>query len=393
MTRDDRAERGRWRTRTPATANTRALDVLILGPVPPPTGGISAHVQRLQRLLAARGFRAGVLNHFGRSGRLHSSEGVLGDLNRNPLRYLLSLRRYPSKVVHYHNSGWPFLLAVALAVHWDGRRSVVTLHGDGILSALSTRIPLVPRVTRWALRQFDEIVVVSEEVAAGLRRHLGEKRLSIIPAFLDASDAEASGLELDDEANEFLRSSRPALVASAYRIGLLPGGGDLYGLDTAVEAFCRLGSRYPDLGLVLFVACPPRGRRELKYLRGLAAQIEDANLSSRWLVRSEAPLLPAFRHDVIYVRPSRADGDAVSIREALSAGVTVVASDAVRRPAGTRIFSTSDAEALGSEVERILHERRAHPAPRRNGHTLNGRGQEAERSFENLVTVYACQPS
>ena len=41
-----------------------ALDILVLGPFPPPFGGVSTYVQRLHRLVVRRGFRVGVLNHF-----------------------------------------------------------------------------------------------------------------------------------------------------------------------------------------------------------------------------------------------------------------------------------------------------------------------------------------
>jgi len=45
-------------------------------------------------------------------------------------------------------------------------------------------------------------------------------------------------------------------------------------------------------------------------------------------------LSPAFPFTAVYLRPTLTDGDAVSIREALDAGVPVVASNVVRRPRG-----------------------------------------------------------
>ena len=69
------------RSKKPGGHGASELDILILGPVPPPFGGISVHLSRLVPLLQAQGLNVAVLNHFG-SAELPF---VLGVLNRNPL--------------------------------------------------------------------------------------------------------------------------------------------------------------------------------------------------------------------------------------------------------------------------------------------------------------------
>jgi glycosyltransferase involved in cell wall biosynthesis len=63
----------------------------------------------------------------------------------------------------------------------------------------------------------------------------------------------------------------------------------------------------------------------------------------------------------VFVRPTRADGDALSVREALSLGVRTVASDAAPRPAAAFTFPTGDDHALAAAVRRAL----SAPAPAR----------------------------
>jgi hypothetical protein len=41
-----------------------SLDVILVGPMAPPRGGVSAHVGRLVLLLAKDGLRVGILDHF-----------------------------------------------------------------------------------------------------------------------------------------------------------------------------------------------------------------------------------------------------------------------------------------------------------------------------------------
>jgi hypothetical protein len=132
------------------------------------------------------------------------------------------------------------------------------------------------------------------------------------------------------------------LVVSAYRVVLLGADTDLYGLDWAVDVFRRLARTQPGLRLAIFLARSPDTRAARQYLRRLAHKLDDAGLSARYRVYSGLDLAPAFSHDVIYLRPSRTDGDAVSIREALARNVPVLASDAVQRPIGTQILPLRD---------------------------------------------------
>lgn len=329
------------------------VDVLILGPLPPPFGGVSAYIERARRMLLAENWSIGVLNHFGST---REGEAVLGTLKRNPVRYWLALRRYPSLVVHYHHSRWSTLLVVALARRLDAsRRYVITIHGHGLSSHLVSPTPLVAALTRWALAQFDEIVVVSEEIARSLEL-FGFTDTTLIPAYLGAAQVDIGS---DPKTARFLERGRPVLVVAAYRVAFTNDGEDVYGLDLAVEAFCRLSQRHPDLGLCLFVANRPRGAAR-RYLRRLQGRAVAQAGEERVRVLFEAPLLPTLVHDVVFLRPTRTDGDAVSIREALAMGVPVIASDVVARPPGVQCFATADADALCGAIKRLLE--RGHAA-------------------------------
>jgi glycosyltransferase involved in cell wall biosynthesis len=304
------------------------LDVVLVGPYPPPFGGISAHIARLSEAIRAEGMTVGVLNHFRGAD---NSAPIVGELRRSPLRYWRALRRADARIVHYHHARWSTLLATALALRRSSSSTVATFHGLGLEPYLRSRVPGVSRLTRRALRTFDVLIAVSVEAERILQAAL-ECPISVLPAYIPPRE---DYLTLSAEAEAFLRRGAN-LVVAAYRLTVDRSGRTIYGLETAIDSFAAIAAIRPDVQLAMFLAQAPRSRRESDRLGKLIARVNDASVRGRIGVFCGEPLAPALRMAALYLRPTLADGDAVSIREALAAGVPVLASDVVVRPEGVR---------------------------------------------------------
>jgi glycosyltransferase involved in cell wall biosynthesis len=323
------------------------FDILILGPVPPPFGGISVHLSRLVPLLVRAGLKVGVLNHF----ESKDMPFVVATLNRNPLNYYRIPRRFRARIVHYHHSGWWPLVSLALAKADSSARYILTLHGGAIYGPLRSKVPIVSRITRWALSRFDTIIVVDPNVASFVQTNVGKQHIEVLPAFLEFRNDDLGAYDARIEA--FLDSGR-VLVVAAYGVQFLDDGRELYGLDMVTQAFMTLARDREDLRLAIFLARRQSGPKPRRHLARLEGRLEQAGLRDRVLILFGLPLLPALRSNAVFVRPTRAEGDAVSVREAQSAGLPVIASDVVSRPPGVVVFPTDDVARLCEALRVVL---------------------------------------
>ena len=78
-------------------------------------------------------------------------------------------------------------------------------------------------------------------------------------------------------------------------------------------------------------------------------------LKDRWLIIEEPfTCVSLYGKSDIFIRPTYTDGDSVSIRECLSLGVPVIASDAVRRPDSCRLFESRNQKSLNTAFLDLL---------------------------------------
>lgn len=344
----------------PTSAAGPSFDVLLVGPYPPPLGGVATHVQRLSHTLYECGVGVRVLNHFSHRG---DNDVVVGTLRRNPLRYWWRLSHERADVVHYHHGRLSLLLATALARR-RGRaaRWVVTVHGHDLSRYLRHRVPTIRSLASWALRSFDCVIAVSAEVGAELSDPLGGVPVTVLPAYLPRMVPAAGDPVVGDHERTGAR-----LAVVMYRVKPLSRDTDVYGLDVAADVFREVAAGQPEVELDIFLACAPRSWRARAYLARILRTLESAGLESRTRLRVGEDFSASLGPNMVVLRPTRTDGDAVSIRESLTAGAPVIASDVVGRPLGTSIVAITDHQAWREHAARALAQVRSGPMPARSG--------------------------
>jgi len=308
-----------------ALHHAAAVNVLLVGPVPPPAGGIATSVAGLAAALRRRGAAVQIVDP-GR-GRVRAAAAIAA----------ATVRR---AVVHVHVCGHnrrSFLLVAAARALAPTSPLVVTLHSGILVSYLEGLAPAHRRLVRAVLATASRIVCVSAATAdAVVALGLPRARVEVASPFIaEALDATPTAPRADSELT----------------LSMMAAPEPLYGMALVAEAFPQIAAAHPDARLIVFGT----GGADARLADALAAR----GLGDRVAALGELPhasVLDLLRRSHVFLRPTYADGDSMTVREALAVGCRVVASDASARPPGTVLFPTGDARALAGAVERALAE-------------------------------------
>lgn len=343
-------------------ASSMDWQIVLAGFYPPPFGGESVHVWKLASRLQSTGILKRVVNL--KRGATPSPDYVHG---AGPLQLWPTLMRLLSDgtLLHLHTNGhswksWGIILCARSVLRLRRRPGVLTLHSGMSPGFISRARAVESGILRFALFPFAHVVCVNEEIRRGLAR-LGVPgdRLSVVPAFLGITP-----VALGNEDERMLRGLHPILSVMA-------GAGPEYGLSVLIDALWRLKASYPAIGCMILGTDGSGGPADMVRNLGLSDHI-------RFLgpLPHERCLAFMARSD-LFTRPSLVDGDAISVREALSMGIPVVVSNTASRPAGATLFRIGDSVDLEEKIVALL---KGSPAVRKTIH-----GQDFA---EAILSVY-----
>ncbi len=306
---------------------------LIVGALPPPSGGVATHCRELRRALESAGLHADLIDP--------RRVGPDGRDGRPRLLLRLALARLRRELVHVHTNGhnrgsWT-LAALCGAGHTAP--SLLTLHSGLAPSYIRAHA----RLCRFIAARYSRIIAVNADIAAALTdAGVAPSRIVIASAFTPASLA----LRLPPPGLAQIRRAHPLLIACA----LAPG--PEYGAALLFDAFALVRARHADAGLIVYGP----GTRAPALAACARARGLDGSVHHLGELGRERALAVVAAAD-LFVRPTLADGDAISVREAIALGRPVVASAVGARPPEAALFPAGDARACAEMIFQSLAKR------------------------------------
>jgi len=349
--------------------------VVLLGPLPPPFGGVSVYMSLLLEHLRSRA--VGVWAYFGEP--FCKEEGVRCFRHRRLGLVALALREGRGARVldathfhleHPHPLLLPAWLACKLVLRFRWYKNIL----DGSLPARHREFtPLRRALFRAAVRAADEFVVVSEELRRWLQDELEvTQKVSVVPCLLPVPPRHLSG-PLPAPTEEALRPylGRPRRVCS---VGVFTRD---YGFADAARAVERLRAETgEDIGLALLDGAFARDdayRSEVLAGREWVTVLENVPNTDVYKV---------MRRSDAFVRPVAREGFGISRVEALWCGLPVVATTA-GETRGMLTYEFGDVGGLTRQLRRALEGADAADVARWAGQFR----REAEENLKRLREV------
>ena len=325
------------------------MRVLLLGPYPPPHGGVQTHLVALRTFLRSRGIACPVINltRFRRPDEddvyYPSSEGEFTRL----------LLRIHCDVVHLHFGGHLSLRLLGLTAYASvlpHRKTVLTFHSGGYPRSPAGRTARPATLRGFVLRRLNRIIGVNEELVELFQRFgVPPECVRLIPPYGPLDEQPAA--ELPEYLRQFFRSHAPVLITVS---GMEPE----YDLATQVAALGLLRERHSRAGLVVIGS----GSLEDQFRGDVAGTAWRDHI----LVCGDLPhkvTLRAVADSDLFLRTTLYDGDSISVREALHLGTPVIATDAAERPPLVTLIPPGNPRGLAAAIDQRLASGDQRPAP------------------------------
>jgi glycogen(starch) synthase len=318
------------------------MKVLLLGPYPPPHGGVQTNLVAIHRLLLRRGISSTVINLT--RYRQHHTDHVY--YPTNALQVVWLLLRLRVDIIHMHIGGnlATRLLALGLLCCLLPRtKTILTFHSGGYPSSPAGKAAHPWTLSGFVLRRFDRLIGVNQEIVEFFHRlGVSPQRTRLIPPHSFPSESDQCNGSLPAHVGEFFRSHSPILIAVS---GLEPQ----YDVSLQIEVMGPVREKAPAAGLVVIGS----GCLEAE----LQKQIRAKPYAEHILMCGDLPhaaTLQAIARSDLMLRTTYYDGDAISVREALHVGTPVIATDNGMRPEGVWLIPPADLPALRLAIEKVL---------------------------------------
>ena len=303
------------------------LNIEIIGPYPPPYGGIANHIARLVPYLEENNIAFTIHNH----GNYSDNSNIIAN-NKSLFWYIRYLFKRSDNIIHFHQTmcGLHYLYWFLFSLI-NKNQILVTLHNENILKQNT----FLKSLNLWLLKKSKRLTVicVSEKVNTCLLKN--NIKSQYIPAYIPPNNI-IQKRENFDTYNIFCNAWK--IVDKSYI--------EKYGFDLIFE----LISAHKDKKIKLYIFIGSDINVQL-----LKTIITEKDICNKVEIIINQNLVEHFYYADLLIRANRDDAYGVSIQEAHDCGVPTISSDVCTRPEGTHLFTNSSFPSLLKKFQKIYN--------------------------------------
>lgn len=298
-----------------------------IGPIPPPLGGISIYLKRLNQ---------------------NFSEKIQDDFQLNLFEFIFFIIKNSKRnnfIYHTPNNRRRIVLGILSKlglIYFE-----LYVHGN----SLKSKFNLIERVFLTnCLIEAKTIYIVGEHIKPHVEPHIVDThKIFQKPAFIPPNEAEENLIRnlLPQSLFSFINENPKNILINGSSF-VLSRGTDLYGFDISINLISELLTKYNiKAGLIIAVA----DNSNTQFYNSLKGQSKRLGIDSQiFWITDQKEIWPLFKDVNVFIRPTNEDGYGISIDEALHFNCPAIASNVCKRNPEAIIFKNRNIEDLLTKV-------------------------------------------
>ncbi|MBR5087624.1 MAG: glycosyltransferase family 4 protein [Muribaculaceae bacterium] len=323
--------------------NKRKYKILLISPLLPGIGGISISVEKMRKRLVMDGHEVSTINLRFKDKKYNNKLFLFVRFALIPFMVLFKSRY---DLIHCHaTGGYRKYYLSFFKFLYKNASLIFTIHGD-------VSYMLDDNKSLYALNNADGVICVQKGDSNKLRPYLRHSViLSDIPAFFACSIDDTD--TIPPKIQSFISLNSDPLIVVCGKIAISSTFYDLYGMLDAAILFSRLRNKGIAAKMLMIVIGDASKKEQIVLVDKIKDEVgEDKNFMMSESVKAMEPI---FDNTQLYLRPTKTDGDSLSVREALMSGCQVLASDVSCRPSGTILYNSHSIDDMEQKAIGILN--------------------------------------
>lgn len=319
----------------------------VLGTYPPPIGGSSIHIERLQRRNRENGIDSVVYDTYPGSTKKDYPCIYIKSVNNYKKFLFHYFFDHRADIIHSHSHSWVERMILTMKAKLCGQKVIFTFHS--LRDKKEKFGKLQTFAYNYTVKHADLFIAAGTVVEDKmLSWGISKSMIRLIMPFIAPSHED--GISLPENLEIFTNKFDYILTANASNCDHY-NGDDLYGIDMSIELANYLQKRQYNFGFVFVLT----KTTDVKYLSDLKERIITYELQDRFLLyEGNVDFVTLLKKTDVFVRPTNTDSWSISMSESLSLGVPCICSDVCRREDAAILFKTRDQNDFNIKVENVI---------------------------------------
>lgn len=332
------------------------MKIDLIGPFPPPYGGISIHIKRLYEKLKISNIETKIycINKI----NVKNQDIEYSNLKKTILKSIVFNK---DEIIHIHNSGLKVRGLISLVGFLFNKKIIMTIHGASLEEEYRNLNKLGKLIYKFLLNKISYMIVVSPQVKEWcIENKILNNKIEIIPGYINPIINKEDYLKIDKEVWDFIESSK------SKNEKIITGNGnvrffnnqDLYGLDLLIELIYLLKKAGYKVSLLFaLLGYDNQTQEERNYFEELENRIKKYQIDKEVFIYKvkDTEYYPILDKTDIFIRPTNTDGYGISVTEAIYLKKPAIASDVCQRQKGTIYFKSRDIKDLLEKTKLVLN--------------------------------------